>query len=498
LKVLVATSEAVPFAKTGGLGDVCGTLPVELARLGHGVSVVMPLYRCARYVGFPIEPLGIGFIVPVGTKTVAGKLAQSFVPGSNVPVFFIQQDQYFDRDGLYTESGEDYPDNCERFVFFCRAALEAIRLLELKPDVLHCNDWQTGLIPTYLRLEYERLARYRQIATLFTIHNISYQGLFWHWDMELTGLPWKHFNWQELEFYGKLSFLKAGLVYADAINTVSPRYAEEIQTPEFGFGMEGVLRNRREVVFGVLNGIDSSVWNPATDGLIPANYDCSTFEQGKAVCKAELLRQMGLPPIAQAPVVAFVGRLIEQKGSDLLAELIRSWAPDRAVRWVVLGTGTANLEKEFINLARLWPEKVSVRIEFSEPLAHLLTAGADIFVMPSRFEPCGLSQMHALRYGTVPLVRATGGLADTIVDCTPENLAAGTANGFAFSEPTVEAFNQAMRRAEECFQNREIWRKLITVGMQQDWSWRRSAHEYSKLYEFVVRRRLNALERQCP
>ena len=282
MNILLATSEAVPFAKTGGLADVCGALPVELARLGHQAAVILPAYRQTRYCGQPIEPLGIDFIVPIGSKMVAGHLLRSTMPGGNVPVYLVEQDQYFDRDELYSVDGKDYIDNCERFVFFSRAVLEAIRLLDLQVDVLHANDWQTGLTPAYLKIEYRSVPRYQRIASLLTVHNISYQGQFWHWDMLLTGLDWKYFNWRQMEFHGNLNLLKTGMVFADSINTVSPRYAQEIQSSPLGCGLEGVLQYRRDVLSGILNGIDPHEWNPATDPHLAANYDAETVEPGQA------------------------------------------------------------------------------------------------------------------------------------------------------------------------------------------------------------------------
>lgn len=488
MKVLLASSEAVPFAKSGGLADVCGTLPIELARLGEEPAVILPCYRRVRYCGMPVEPLGIDFIVPIGSKTVAGHLCRSRLPNSNVPVYLVQQDQYYDRDELYRVDSKDYVDNCERFVFFCRAVMEAIRLLDLEPDVLHCNDWQTGLIPAYLRIEYENLRRYQNIACLFTIHNLAYQGQFWHWDMLLTGLDWKYFNWRQMEYYGKLNLLKTGAVFADAISTVSPRYAEEIQTPEFGAGLEGVLRQRRDVLVGILNGIDENVWNPATDAYIAARYSVETRAEGKAICKADLQAALGLPRLADAPLLGFVGRLTHQKGVDLIAEVIPEWCERSAAQWAILGKGEMVYHEIFSDLAKSFPDKVAVRLEYSDILAHKIEAGADMFLMPSRFEPCGLSQMYSLKYGTVPVVRATGGLADTIVDANGETLAAGTANGFSFQEDNSQALAETLRRACDAFQQPQLWNQIVQTGMRQNWSWTKSAQEYVKLYRQLVQR----------
>ena len=489
MNILVATSEAVPFAKTGGLADVCGALPVELARLGHRTTVILPYYRRVRYCGQPIEPLGIDFIVPIGSKTVSGHLAASRLPQSDVPVYLVQQDQYFDREELYQEDGEDYEDNCERFVFFSRAVMEAIRLLELEVDVIHANDWQTGLVPAYLKLEYCRLPRYQSIACLFAVHNMGYQGQFWHWDMLLTGLDWKYFNWRQMEYFGKLNLLKTGLAFADAISTVSPRYAEEIQTPEFGCGLESVLRHRRDVLSGILNGVDYGLWNPAADRFLAANFDADSVAARKPICKAALQEEMGLPREPDSPLVGMVGRLTEQKGFDLVAEVLPKWVERADVQWVILGTGDPTYEKEFRTLAQRFPERVAARLEFSDELAHRIEAGADMFLMPSRYEPCGLNQLYSLKYGTVPVVRRTGGLADTVVDANDQTLGDGTANGFSFSEDDPEALSETLQRACDAYRRPDVWSQLIDTGMRQDWSWAQSARQYVALYQRIIARK---------
>ncbi len=487
MNILLATSEAVPFAKTGGLADVCGALPIELARLGHKPVVVMPAYRKVQYCRQPIKPLGIDFIIPIGSKTVTGHLQESALPGSDVPVYLIEQDQYFDRDELYSVDGKDYIDNCERFVFFCRAALEAIRLLELEVDVLHANDWQTGLIPAYLKVEYARKPGYERIAGLFTVHNMSYQGSFWHWDMLLTGLDWRYFNWRELEFHGKLNLLKTGLVFADSINTVSPRYAQEIQTAPLGCRLEGVLQHRRDVVSGIINGIDAKEWDPGSDPHLAANYDVNSVGEGKPVCKAALQKELGLPVKPDAPLIGLIGRLTDQKGCNLVVEVIQRWVGENDAQWVVLGTGLPKYHKLFAMLTERFPAKVAARLEFSDLLAHRIEAGADIFLMPSRFEPCGLNQLYSLKYGAVPVVRATGGLADTIVG-VGNSPAGAEPNGFSFQEYSALALDETLRKACEMYRQPDQWRKLIETGMRQDWSWARSAREYVKLYEETVRR----------
>jgi len=489
VRILFATSEATPFAKTGGLADVAGSLPVELARQGHDVSVILPAYRQAFECGQPIDTTDTRFEITIGSKVVTGGLLRSNLPHSTVPVYLVQQDDYFDREHLYTENGDDYKDNCERFVFFSRAVVDAIRLLDLHSDVVHTNDWQTGLVPALLATEYAGVPGYEQIASLFTIHNLAYQGVFWHWDMLLTGLDWKYFNWRQMEFHGNLNLMKTGLVFADALSTVSPRYAQEIQSAPLGCGLEGVLQSRREVLSGILNGVHYDEWNPATDTHLPTNYDATTFVEGKACCKAALQEELGLPVEANVPLVGFVGRLAEQKGIDLVADVMQQWVHDRPVQWAILGTGERKYHELFADLARRHPARVSARLQFSNPLAHRIEAGADLFLMPSRYEPCGLNQLYSLKYGTLPIVRATGGLADTITDATPDAVAQGTANGFSFGEYAAHALARTLERAIAAYGNTSDWPRLIRTGMHQNWSWQRSAEQYVALYQSIVARK---------
>jgi starch synthase len=486
MNILFATTEAVPFCKTGGLGDVCGSLPRALEKLGHQSAIILPAFRQAFESGWNIEPIGVEFEVPIGQKHVLGQYLRSMLPDSDVPVYFVDQPDYYDRPGIYRESGEDYHDNCERFTFFCRAALKAIVLLDLGTDLVHCHDWCTGLIPAYLKTLLCDRPPYDHLATLYTIHNLAYQGNFWHWDMALTGIDWKHFNWREMEFYGNLSFMKTAIVFSDAINTVSPTYAKEIMRPPLSCGMEGALQHRRADVYGILNGADYDHWDPASDVLLGENkYDASNFESGKAACKAALQREVGLPDRPDVPLLAAVGRLADQKGFDLVTRVMQQWALDRDVQWVILGTGEPKYHQVLGQVAAEHPERVAVRLEFSNELAHRIEAGADMFLMPSQYEPCGLNQLYSLKYGTVPVVRATGGLADTVVDTNPETLSAATATGFTFTEYTALALADALRRACETFADKHLWRQLIEHGMKQDWSWSQSALRYVELYEKV-------------
>jgi starch synthase len=493
VKILFVASEAVPFAKTGGLADVCGALPGELAALGHEVALIMPAFRQIYRTGRTIEPLGVSIEVPIGTKTLRGELLKSRLDG-DVPVYFVKQDDYFDRDGLYGDANGDYKDNCERFVFFNRAVMDAIRLLDLQVDVLHAHDWMAALSVAYLANEYRAVPGYEQMASLFTIHNLAYQGTFWHWDMLLTGLDWKYFNWRQMEFYGNLNLMKTGLTFADMLNTVSPRYAEEIQSAPLGCGLEGVLQYRRNVLKGIVNGVDYAAWNPETDGHLPVRYNVHNFAEGKAACKRALQQELGLPVRPEVPLFGFIGRLADQKGFDLIESVVGQWSDTVDVQWAFLGTGDLKYHRLMESVHQRHPDRVAAQLTFSEALAHRIEAGADMFLMPSRYEPCGLNQLYSLKYGTVPIVRATGGLADTITDVNDETLASGTATGFSFNDYTGQALSQTLHRAVATFRDKpDVWKQLVTTGMKQDWSWSRSARQYVDLYRQAV-----ASRRQSP
>jgi len=487
MHVVFVASEVVPFAKTGGLGDVAGALPRALEQQGHTTTVFLPCYRRVRSAGPELTPTGLSLRIQVGAQAVDGQVYESRLPGSGVRVLLIDQPHYFDRDGLYGSDGHDYPDNCERFVFFNRAVLETIQALRLGPDIIHCNDWQAGLIPVYLKTLYPRLDGQTSPGTLLTIHNLAYLGLFRQWDMVLTGLEWRLFNWRHLEFHGKLCFMKAGLVFADMVSTVSPTYAKEIQTPRFGFGLDGLLRQRKDDLRGIVNGIDTDIWSPSKEPMLAERYDAASVAVGKARCKAWLQQKAGLSQRADVPLFAQIGRLVPQKGWDLLAE-VSDRLLERDVQMVVLGEGHPKHHAMLEDLARRHAGRFWAYLGFSDELAHQIEAGADLFLMPSLFEPCGLSQLYSLAHGTVPLVRATGGLADTVVDANPENLAAGTANGFVFTEPSPQALWLTIERALALWPDRQTWLRLIRTGMSADWSWDHSAREYEELYQEIQRR----------
>jgi starch synthase len=503
MRILYAASEVAGFAKTGGLADVLGSLPRALVQRGHECALIMPLYRTIRASKKSITPTGLTFSVPLGNQVVQGSLWRSELPGTKIPVYLVEQVEYFERDdpaggrGLYQfaepDGGyQDYPDNSARFIFFCRAVLEAMRLLDNWPDVLHLNDWQTGLIPVYLREIYGRqpvnmAADYQRLRTLLTIHNLAYQGVFPPEDMALTGLSPRLFNFEQLEFHNRLNFLKAGIVFADSLNTVSPTYAQEIQTRYFGCGLEPLLRQRSSRLFGIVNGADYNVWNPATDRHIAAPYDAASLAEGKPACKAALQNACRLAVEPNTPLLGIVSRLVEQKGIDLVGKTADRIL-DQHVQLVVLGQGEALYHEMFTALADRYPGRVSVHFALNETLAHQIEAGADIFLMPSQYEPCGLSQLYSLKYGAVPLVRATGGLADTVTDTTPRTLENGTATGFSFVPYTPAAFFSTVLRALDLYrQDSAAWLKVMQTGMRQDWSWDHSAAEYERLYEQLVR-----------
>jgi starch synthase len=506
LRCLFVASEVAGFAKTGGLADVAASLPRALSQRGVECAVMLPMSRAARHAATPPQPTGLTFTVPMGKKLVAGTLWRSALStrqGPPIPVFLVGQPDYYERDdpsqgrGLYQftkPAGQkiDYADNCERYGFFCRAVLEAIRLLDFWPDVLHLNDWQTGLVPVYLREIYPHQthghdrARYAQIKTLLTIHNLAYQGNFWHLDVPLLGLPWRLFNFEQLEFYSHINFLKAGIVFADLLTTVSPTYAREIQTPYFGCGLQGVLLQRTSKLHGIVNGVDYQVWDPKIDPHLAANYDGQTVVEGKRVCKAALQEQFGLDSDPRVALIGMVSRLVDQKGLDLLAQGAGELLKEN-VQLIVLGEGAATYHQMLARLHRDFPKRVGVTVAQDEALAHRIEAGADMFLMPSQYEPCGLNQLYSLKYGTVPVVRATGGLTDTVTDATPANLAAGRATGFTFVVYSARAFLEAVRRALAMYYGApEQWLAVQRTGMRQDWSWDRSAAEYERLYRSLL------------
>lgn len=480
LKVLFVSSEAVPYAKTGGLADVAGALPGALVKLGCEVALVMPKYRSITQERYKLNLEERMIPVPMGMGDLSADLLSTRLGNSHGKVYFIQNDRYFDREGLYGSSEGDYQDNAERFAFFGRAVLEMCRTLQWAPDVIHLNDWQTGLIAPYLKVLYANDKFLGKAKTLFTIHNMAYQGLFPKYFLPMTGLGWEEFTHERMEFYDQINYLKAGLVYSDALNTVSERYAREIQTDEFGHGLQGLLQKRTTDLFGILNGVDYDEWNPATDKEIPAQYTAKNHDK-KAESKHKLLAEVGLPFNEKTPVVGLVSRLVDQKGLDLIAEIMPKFLEQDA-QLVVLGTGDPRYHQFFEDLKRQHPTRVAAELKFDNRLAKLIYAGSDLFLMPSRFEPCGLGQMIAMKYGTVSVVRKTGGLADSVENLSLDGL---TGNGFVFDEYLGDQLFFALRRALEAFRQPKLWKELVNRAMKADFSWDASAAQYLEHYRKI-------------
>lgn len=481
-RVWFLSPEAAPFAKTGGLADVVGSLPGALKALGWEVSIGLPLYRVVRQEGVSVTPVLQGLEVPLGAGTLACNVwAGETVEG--VPTYFFEREDLFDRPNLYGNSGGDYYDNLERFSFFCRAALLFAKKAGLRMNVLHCHDWQTGLVPAYLKTVHRADAFYARTACVFTIHNIGYQGLFPLEKFPLCGIPLSEVHSEGMEYWGRFSLLKSGIVYADALTTVSPRYSREIQTPESGLGMDGILRKRAHVLHGILNGADYTLWDPSTDRHILSNYRRGDTA-GKRENKTGLFGETGLDPaLLEQPALAFISRLSAQKGGDLLLAVAEDLVRQGAVL-IILGKGEEYYERAFQDLGERHRGRIAVRIDFDEPLAHRILAGADMLLVPSRYEPCGLTQLYALRYGTVPVVRATGGLDDTISRFDPGS---GRGNGFKFWDYESQAFLSSIRAALDLFHQQTPWKRIMENGMEADFSWRRSAQGYADLYRSLER-----------
>ncbi len=484
MRVVMITSEASPYAQTGGLGEVLSALPAELVEMGLEVDVFMPKYKTITAEKYPIENTGLKIEITLNAKPVQAGL-WSLVNDRGVRYLFLDCDDYFNRDNLYGTAESDYEDNSERFVFLSRAAIELALANNVHYDVFHSHDWQGSLTPVYLRTLYAGEENLEGSASVMTIHNLGYQGIFWHLDMPLVGVGWEFFTPKHMEFHGKLNFLKSGIVFADLINTVSPGYRNEILTPEYGFGLEGVLQEKGDRLSGIINGVDYKIWNPKIDNLIAANFGPDDLS-GKGVCKEDLQRSAGLPVKPDMPILSMVSRLSSQKGVDILGALMPSLMMQE-VQVILLGAGESRLQDMFQEFAETYPDRVAVFLSYDYPLAHRIFAGSDILLVPSRYEPCGLTQMYALKYGTVPVVRMTGGLIDTVDEYDAKS-DAGTGFRFAAAEP--DALETAVNRALALYNgDRDSWTRLMIRGMKSDFSWRRSAAEYLKLYEKAVSER---------
>jgi len=471
MKILIAAPEVVPFAKTGGLADVAGALPKALKELRHDVRVILPKYKMVDGKKYDLSKIYDGIKVPVGDKIELADIYEATIPGTKVPVYFIDNEKYFGRDGLYQNKGVDYPDNCERFTFYSRAVLEFLKKSGWKPDLINANDWQSALVIMYLKTLYKDDPFFSHISTVYSIHNMGYQGTFPPEQIKMTGLGWEYFNSESLEFYGKIALTKAGFVYADVINTVSPQYSLEIQTSEYGHGLEGLIKSRAKDVYGIVNGIDYDLWNPAVDPYIVKKYDPRTIAQ-KAVNKSALQKKNGLPQ-SDVPLIGIISRLADQKGFDILAQDIEN-IMRMNLQLVLLGTGEPKYHELFTQMKKKYPERIGLNLGFDAALAQLIYAGSDMFLMPSRYEPCGLGQLISYKYGTVPIVRKTGGLADTVTDGK---------TGFVFEEYSASALNDAIKRAIDAYKDKRKWKDLMVRDMGLDYSWTASAKKYIELYE---------------
>ena len=480
MRIALISSEAVPFSKTGGLADVAGTLFKEYTGMGLDASLFVPLYdSTSKLFHDRLVNLGLEIDIPIGNEVKkcrvfsAQRLGKE-TKGKNT-VYFVSNEEYFGRSELYGPAKGDYPDNDARFTFFCRSVLEICRRLDLQFDVLHCNDWQTGLIPFYLKTLYRNEYVFKNARTVLTIHNMGYQGLFPPSALGITGLGPEFFHPEGIEFYGKVNFLKAGLISADILTTVSPTYAKEILLPEKGFGLDSVLKKRADALFGIINGIDTSEWDPASDSFLHHKYSKIALK-GKARCKQELMSRCSLAGTQETPLLCFVGRLSSQKGIDLLVEAMDELI-SAGTNLFILGKGDDRFQRLLSEQAGRYPDRIYFRVGFDEAMAHLAYAGADIFLMPSIYEPCGLGQMIAMRYGTIPVAYLTGGLVDTIVAVDGPDK-----TGFLFDDHTPASFAEEVRKALLIYRHKETWHKLITNAMEKDFSWKRSAGMYLELY----------------
>lgn len=474
MKILIAAAEVVPFAKVGGLADVTGALPKALKRLGHDVRVAMPKYQRIQDQRFSLEPAIAGLQVPMDSHLEPAVIKQGTLAG-DIPVYFIDSERYFQREGVY-----GYPDDDERFIFFSRAVLEMLPSLGWTPDVLHCNDWHTAIIPNWLRTLYRQDERFARMATLFTIHNLAYQGIFGHRVLEIAGIGSFGFVYADRGDGHAVDLLGRGLQFADAITTVSEQYAREIQTEDFGEGMHGVLAERRERLFGILNGIDYDELDPAKDRHISANYDVNTLGR-RLENKLALQHEANLPADPAVPVVGMISRLADQKGLDILCHALPAIL-SQPLQLVILGTGDQHYHEVLTEAAKRY-RNLSIFLTFNTPVSQKIYAGSDVFLMPSRFEPCGLGQLIAMRYGSVPVVRRTGGLADTVQDYDART---GHGNGFVFERYDPMDLFAAVVRAVENYRYRDTWGRLVEANMRRDFSWHSSAQKYVDVYAKAI------------
>lgn len=476
MKILFVSSEVSPFAKTGGLADVAGSLPKALKKKGHDVRIIMPLYQCVETGGFTIKKSRKGFEIPIDGVMQKGLLRQTAL--GDIPVYLVENREYFHRPALYGTPAGDYPDNSQRFGFFCQGVVDLLKRLDFRPDIIHCHDWQTALIPFIIKHEHTEDPFFAKTGLVYTIHNLAYQGIFERQALPSLGLNDSHFTVERLEYYGKINLMKGGILAADVVNTVSSTYCREIQTEEMGCGLHGVLQQRAHDLYGILNGIDYQDWNPSTDPFIFKNFKASALS-GKAGNKKNLQKALGLQQNPATPLLGMITRLSAQKGLDLLEKILPQLL-EKDLQLVLLGTG----DEKYMKMLAAFQEKscdaLSIHLDFDLGLARRIYAASDMFLMPSHYEPCGLGQLIALRYGSVPVVRKTGGLADTVFDAR-EGIR--EPNGFTFDDYTPEAFLDAINRALEVYGVRKKWDKIVRSGMNSDFSWDHSTDEYEALYD---------------
>jgi starch synthase len=481
LKILLLAAEAVPFAKTGGLADVAGALPKSIHVLGHDIRVAMPRYGRVELDKFELQEVLPPFDVPIHRTTEPARILQATIE-PEFPVYMVDNARYFDREGIYM-----YPDDADRFIFFCRATLEALKLLEWQPDVIHCHDWHTGIVPNWLNTIYKDDPFFAEVATVYTMHNLAYQGIFGYRVLEIAGLDeWGFMYHPEMADLNEVVDLMArGIYWADLVSTVSETYAREILTPEYGEQLDPLLRDRRDRLFGILNGIDYNTVNPATDTHLATNYDATSLDQRQGN-KLALQREAKLPEEPEIPLIGMISRLTDSKGFDILGDAI-DHILDLGVQFVLMGTGDQHYHDLFSRMVQRYPQQAAIWMTFNTPLTRRIYAGCDMFLMPSRVEPCGTGQLEAMHYGCVPIVRATGGLADTVQDYDPPT---GQGTGFVFQPYDRWALFAAIVRATETFRHRDLWRQIQVSGMRADFSWQRSAVKYVDLYRRAIASRI--------
>lgn len=475
LKVAYVSTEVSPYAKSGELADVACSLPKYLSYLGMEMSLFMPMYRTAEIESLPKDLVMNNLLVPLGERKVKARIFKS--EQGKHDIYFIDNPKYFWRESIYGTGKGEYLDNDERFVFFNRAVLEYLLKTKMHIDIIHCNSWHTSLIPVFLKTLYKKKAQFKNTATLFTLHNITYQGEFPPETLALTGLNWNYFSSKQLSLNGKFNFLKAGILFSDVLNTVSSSYKREILTEKKGFGLEEILKSRKDEFFSIRNGIDYEIWNPETDPHIAANYSSDNLKPKKR-CKRDLIEEFDLSIRTKTPIMGVFSYLTYHKGFDILVDAIDDLMK-MGVGLVVLGQGEEKYENQFLDIRRRYPKKVAVRLDMNPALAHKIVAGADILLVPSLYEPCGLNQLYAFRYGTVPVVRATGGLEETV---KPFNAKTLKGNGYVFKEYSSQALLEAMKKALDCYEQPPIWQKIMMAGLQENFSWENAAKRYSRLY----------------